>query len=417
MADVGSLLLPDIDLMGRYEQSFQRQQALKNYVYQDTEKKKAEFAKENYFDLDSGLALVEGQQQAMIKDMAEYQKDYQTALQDHSRGGMWGLDPATQAKFAARRFKLQAEQNQRLGAIKKVSSALAVMQKPGFSSSYNTKWTQDYINDIKSGKIRDDDPLKPLPKNPMLVIDDLFKGEKPTTIYSDPMMDKSGRIIRQNKTEYLPSIAGDKFNGKTYKQQGYEWLHNKLTSNPASAQVLGEYFDNYAEQNPEQAKQLIAEHGNGAPYALLIAQYGKEIEAKMMGVPVAEKPKYEKPEKVSEAKLAKIIEPSFNEWDKENPNAMAHDISEKNVYVEISQPNDDDPKQQEVKHVKVVAIDEAGHRAWGEFKSGGGGDRVVTEVKPIPYSKAKAQADAKGLILKGNTQQSGLKKIKGLSNG
>jgi len=99
MADIGSLLLPDIDLMKGYEQSFARQQALKSYVYQDSEKKKGEFAEKNTFLFDKGISAYRGQVGAMTDKVAKFQKDLQVALQDRSRGGMWGLDPKTQADF------------------------------------------------------------------------------------------------------------------------------------------------------------------------------------------------------------------------------------------------------------------------------------------------------------------------------
>lgn len=257
MADIGSLLLPDIDLMKGYEQSFARQQALKSYIYQDSEKKKAEFAKDYQLTLDDGLGVVEGQQQAMIDASREYIKDYQTALQDHSKGGMWGLDPATQAKFAARKFKLEADQSQRVHAIKKLSSAQPIINKPGFGLTHDQEYTNNWVKQLKEGKIPGGEPIQALPPDLNKITTDVLKPFSKSDSSQDTVL-SAGRGGSKVLTYKFNSVlaGGQTIDPKTYPQRAYDKGAQELMNNPVWRYAAEQHYQRDSEKNPAIAKQF-----------------------------------------------------------------------------------------------------------------------------------------------------------------
>lgn len=305
MADIGSILLPDPNLVQGYEKSFERQMALKQYVYRESKQEQQQFAKDSRFAPDADLMAFKGQSNAMSEKVLKYQQHAQALYNDHSRGGMFQLDPKAQAELAAEKYELQKDQAERLGAITRLTSVLPTIRRAGFSSSYNSKYTENWMKQLNNGEIPVGEPIQALPKDGSLVVNDIFKSAgKPLTTYSDPV--ERGNVVRGTSTSYLPDIAGKDGFTKDYKTKGYEWYHNKITSNPATAQILNGNFDIYAQDNPEQAKQLVTEQGPNAPYALHIAQHKDEIEAKMLGVSQQVKPILKSPDKQSEADKHKV---------------------------------------------------------------------------------------------------------------
>lgn len=291
MADIGAILLPDPNLMAGYQQSFDKQMALKQYVAQDSRQQEQQFAKESYFMPDADLQAYKGQSAAMALNVQKYMQHRQELSADRSRGGFFGLDPKAQAELAAEKYSLMQDQATRLNAITKLTSALPTIRKVGFGSSYNQKYTEDWMAKLNKGEVPEGEPIQALPKDGSLVVDELFSKLKPDTIYSNPI--KKGHIVNSTQTSYLPEIAGASgFNQKTYKTQGYEWLHSQVKNNPAVQQIIDDNFDVYAQNNPQEAKQLVADQGQNASYALFTAQHKNQIEANMLGTTSPGKPRY-----------------------------------------------------------------------------------------------------------------------------
>ena len=245
MADISSLLLPDINLMQGYEQSFQRQQALKQYIVQKSDKDEEKYYKDNTFGLDDALGAVRGQQQAMIGKQNEYMAKVQKAYADMKHGAMFRLDPKKSAELQMERVKLEADQSQRLMAIKKLNTAAVTINKPGSGLLYDPKSFEDYKKTIQSGGLPSDD-MEPLVERPpdirKLSGEILSQQFKPNTDYENTIRQNNLGNTKQTLSFNKGLNAGsDVLTDDTgYNKNGYQVGMNTLFGDPKwqySAQV------------------------------------------------------------------------------------------------------------------------------------------------------------------------------------
>jgi len=382
MPDIGAILLPDPNLMDSYRQSFDKQMALKQYVAQDSRQQANEFAKTATFTPNADLLAYKGQANAMTEKIQAHQKRVQEALADRSRGGFFGLTPQMQAEISAEKYSLQQDQAQRLNAITRLTSALPTIRKAGFGSVYNQKYTEDWMAKLNKGEVPEGEPIQALPKDGSLVVNDIFKSTaKPVTIYSDPV--ERGNIVRGTQTTYIPDIAGDKFD-KDYKTKGYQWYHDKVTSNPATVQIIADNFDVFAQNNPEEAKKLISDHGQEAPYFLHVAQHKNEIESKMLGTPQPIKPVLRQPNQGKEPKI--LV-----------PESGVVDLVDKNINSTM-----ESGKGNEINQVVLEKVDFANQKAYAIKTTPGNslyGIQKKSESVDFPFEKAVKILKSQGYTL------------------
>ena len=255
MADIGSILLPDPNLMAGYQQSFDKQMALKQYVAQDSRQQEQQFAKESYFMPDADLAAYKGQSAAMALNVQKYMQHRQELSADRSRGGFFGLDPKAQAELAAEKYSLMQDQATRLNAITKLTSALPIIRKAGFGGLYDEEYTQNWMKQLNEGKVPEGEPIQELPQSMSTYIKDKIakiKGDR-VTVDSTPTGIGGGNTQKTITTYYTglgseKSIANN--DKKAYIQDGLNKYSIEYDKDPAEQHIAANNYQRAITNDP-----------------------------------------------------------------------------------------------------------------------------------------------------------------------
>ena len=257
MADIGSILLPDPNLMDNYQRSFDKQMALKQYVAQDSRQQEQQFAKESMFMPDADLQAYKGQSAAMALNVQKYMQHRQELSADRSRGGFFGLDPKAQAELAAEKYSLMQDQEQRLQAIKNITSAKSVINRADFPIAFDPKNTEEYIKQVSEGKIPNFDILKRRPIDLEKLATDFVKPYTDDIKQSIEVRNGNGTTTRTYSGNRVLNGGSDKITDpKTYQSTAFKTLTGLFLNNDMIKEVSYDHYMEDAKDNPDLLKQF-----------------------------------------------------------------------------------------------------------------------------------------------------------------
>ena len=377
MADIGSILLPDPNLMDSYQRSFDKQMALKQYVAQDSRQQEQQFYKESNFALDADLAAYKGQSAAMALNIQKYMQHRQELSADRSRGGFFGLDPKAQAELAAEKYSLMQDQAQRLQSITKLTSAMPVINNPNFALTHDTEWTAKYMKDIQDGKLRTDEPIKTLPLSTAGMVTDWAKKFDRETTQTTPTI--KGDLKTSKTISYLPILGGSDLS--KYDKVAYASAFNDLKDNTAYQAAALSQYNGAIEKDPSIEKDF-AHYGKDAPFMYAVTKDDKLIRSEI-GLRVKPNTDIRWPDRQTQAEKDKILTPGADGIiELRNHNIKTYS----------------DLKSGSVNDVIATQLDIKNKKAWGvEVVPGSWGMPGTKKPVPMDYEATVKLAHDKGL--------------------